>query len=205
MDDSLQLTARKARSLRGEQLLQAILEVPIVDRDAWIDVLLELGELPEDAKELPREAVPYLPCGVAEILAMVRELPLRASDRIVDLGSGLGRVVLLAHLLTGARAHGIELQPQLVDRARALSAARGLEGVTFEAGDASGRSLEGTVFFLYAPFSGQMLERALEELHQVAKRHPIAVCAVDLQLDQARWLRARKTSSLALTIYECTR
>jgi len=32
----------------------------------------------------------------------------------VDLGAGVGRVVMLAHLLTGARAHGIEVQKELV-------------------------------------------------------------------------------------------
>ena len=44
---------------------------------------------------------------------------------LVDLGSGLGKVVMLTRLLTGAAAIGIELQASLVERGRAAGGKRG--------------------------------------------------------------------------------
>ena len=54
---------------------------------------------------------------------------------------------------------------------------------------------------LYAPFNGEMLTRVLHRLEEVARRRPIIVCTVDLELDVAR-LTARPSSSVALTIYD---
>src|SRR5262245_24997115 len=139
--------------LRGPALLDAIAAVPADGRETWIDALLGIDELPADAA-LPRGAVPYLPCGVDDIVAFVRELPLREEDVLVDLGSGLGRVAILAHLLTGARAHGIEIQDHLVASARRRARALGLDRVSFDRADVREAALDGSVFFLYAPFNG---------------------------------------------------
>jgi SAM-dependent methyltransferase len=186
---------------RGEALHDALLAVPPADRDAWVDQLLGLGEAPPDSG-LPPGGVPYLPAGVAEILAMIREVPVKHDDTFVDLGSGLGRVVMLTHLLTGAKAQGIEIQRELVERAKACAARLRLSGVSFLQADAATAELDGSVFFLYAPFNGELLKRVLARLEEVARRRPIRVCTVDLALDGVRWLRPRPTDSLALTIYE---
>ena len=167
------------------------------DRDPWVDDMLGLDDAPPDGP-LPRGSVPYLPCGVEEILAMVREAPLRADDRFVDLGSGLGRVVMLAHLLTGARASGIEIQGPLVARARAASEALGLD-VDFEEGNAEDAALAGSVFFLYAPFNGPVLARVLARLEALPR--PITIGAVGVELHQG-WLRPRATTCVSLVMYE---
>ena len=39
-------------------------------------------------------------------------------DVVVDLGAGLGKVALLARMLTGATVRGVEVQESLVRRAR---------------------------------------------------------------------------------------
>ena len=162
--------------------------------------MLGIDELPDDAPGLPRESVPYLPAGVEEILAAVLEAPITPRDEFVDLGSGLGRVVMLVHLLTGARARGIELQEALVASARARSA--NFEGVSFVHADATAVPLDGSVFFLYAPFSGEMLARALARLEEVAARRAIIVCAVGLEFHDVVWLTPRKSSSLQLILYD---
>lgn len=212
MDDSLRLRARAARAelesgaLRGAALLERLLAVPSFDRDVWLDELLGLEEPPPDVPDLPRGAVPYLPCGVEEIVAAVLEVPLRAGDELVDLGSGLGRVVLLAHLLTGARASGVELQEPLVRSARARCAALGLTGVSFVHANAAELELEGSVFFLYAPCNGELLGLVLGRLEAVARRRPIVVCAVGLELPGVAWLAPRRTSCVALALYDsCVR
>src|SRR5687767_10872715 len=116
-------TAIRAGSLRGAALLEVIASLPASERDGWVDEVLEIESVVADAPNLPRGSVPYLPCGVDEILAMVRELPLRANDHLVDLGSGLGRVLILAHLASGARVSGVEIQEHLVHASRAKAAA----------------------------------------------------------------------------------
>jgi hypothetical protein len=64
---------------------------------------------------------------------------------------------MLAHLLTGATAVGIEAQQHLVDRGRRRGHALGLERVRLLHADAATVALEGTVFFLYSPFNGPTL------------------------------------------------
>jgi hypothetical protein len=209
VDDSLRLEARMARAeiqsggLRGPALVERLLSVPYRDRDVWTDELLGLPEPPPDIPDLPRGAVPYLTAGVEEILTMVREAPLRSDDELVDLGSGLGRVVILAHLLSGARARGIEIQRPLVEGAIDCCRRLGLAGsLPFVHGDAAGVELDGSVFFLYSPFNGETLTRVMRRLEAVARRRPIVVCAVGLEFPTERWLQPRRTSSLSLTLYD---
>jgi len=208
VDDSLRLRARTARAdiqcgaLRGAPLLELLLSIPFLDRDAWTDELLGIEHPPPDIPDLPRGSVPYLPSGVEEILAMVLEVPLRPDDDLVDLGSGLGRALILAHLLSGARAHGVEIQEHLVRSSRARCAELALGGVSFVHANAADSELDGSVFFLYAPCNGSMLACVLRRLEDVARRRPIVVCAVGLEFRGTSWLVARKTSSVSLTLYE---
>jgi SAM-dependent methyltransferase len=217
VDEALRHQARIARSeirsgvLRGEALLQRILAVPSSERDAWVDELLGLPEAPPDVPELPRGAVPYLPAGADEIIRMVLEAPLRPQDRLVDLGSGLGRVVLLAHLLSGARGCGVEIQEPLVRCARICCAELALTDVSFVHADATEAALgepagpgglHRSVFFLYSPFSGEALRRVLRRLEGLARRRHIVVCTVGLELPDERWLLRRQTSVPAMTLYD---
>jgi hypothetical protein len=190
-----------AMTLRGDALLDTLLALPPADRDAYVDELLGLGEPPED-QSLPAGGVPYLPAGVNEILAIIREAPVTRADTFVDLGSGMGRVVMLTQLITGCRAHGVEVQPSLVDRAKACAARLQLSQVSFERADASVAELDGSIFFLYAPFNGELLKRVLGRLEELARRRTFKVCTVDLVLDSVRWLRPKPTDNLALSLYE---
>jgi hypothetical protein len=111
-------------------------------------------------------------------------------------------VVMLAHLLSGARGRGIEIQAGLVDRARAGCAALGLSAISFGHGNAADVELDGSVFFLYSPFGGDTLARVVHHLEGVAQRRPIVVAAVGFELPAATWLIARATPCRALTLYE---
>ena len=193
--------------LRGRDLLAAIRAVPASEREQWVDAVLGIDEPPPD-EELPRGAVPYLPCAIDDVLAVVEAIAARQPDRatvFVDLGSGLGRVVLLVHLLAGIRTRGIEIQTSLVARARAIASALSLE-VELEHADVSAIDLastagDDTIYFLYAPFNGELLARVLAQLESVARRRAITVCTVGLPLE-VPWLRARApgapSSQLAL-------
>jgi hypothetical protein len=206
--DPLRLRALAARDeiasgvLRGAALVELLEAVPLCDRDDFADELLGFGSPPEDVPDLPRGAVPYLPCGVDDILAMVRAVPMGPLDDFVDLGSGVGRVAILVHLLCGVTAHGIEIQEPLVQRAEACAAALNLSGVSFTHANAVHAELDGTVFFLYSPFNGRMLTDALERLRDVARRRPVVVCAVGLELHGLSWLRPRARPTVSLNVYD---
>ena len=206
--ETLRATAERERariisgSLRGDALLELILSVPYRHRDAWTDALLGLEAPPDDVPNLPRGSVPYLPCGVDEVLTMVRELPIRQSDELVDLGAGLGRVAILVHLLSGARAQGIEIQAPLVHLARARCVALKLAGLSFTHADASEVHLDGSVFFLYSPFNGPTLQAVLHKLEAVARKRPVSICAVHVELGDLPWLQRRPSSSVSLSLYD---
>jgi SAM-dependent methyltransferase len=183
----------------------ALAGVPARARDAWVDRAFGLDDLPADGPALPSGCVPYLPCSVDSLLQLVEHAPLRASDVFVDVGSGLGRAAALVHLLTGAPAVGLEIQPALVAAARALVARLGLPEVSFVDGDApelAAPLARGSVFLLYCPFSGDRLERLLARLDPVARIRPIRICCVDLPLPPRDWLTLASTPSPALAIYQ---
>lgn len=192
--------AIRSGELRGAALLDRILAVTPAEREAWVDATLGIPEAPVD-EALPRGAVPYVPAGVGEILTALSEIPVRATDEFVDIGSGLGRVVFLAHLLTGARAHGVEIQGSLVRLARRVQSELGLSEVTFERADASDVPLRGTVFFLYSPLTGEALRRVLMTLREIGEKQPITLCAVGLTLDHETWLERRSSKNAAVTFY----
>src|SRR5260221_9287090 len=74
--------------------------------------------------------------------------------------------------------------------------------VSFVRADAADVELDGSVFFLYAPFNGEMLTRVLRRLEDGARRRAIVVCAVGLEFREVPWLLPRRTSSVALAVYD---
>ncbi len=182
----------------------ALLDVPPNARDVWLDAVLGLGELPADGPELPRGCVPYLPCPVDVLLGMVEQAEVHASDVFVDIGSGVGRAAAFVHLLTGASAMAIEIQPALALAGRELMSRLLLTRVTCVQGDAAKlteRLTVGSVFFLYCPFSGEHLERVLEPLESLAQTRVLRICCVDLALPPRGWLTRDASASGNLTVY----
>jgi SAM-dependent methyltransferase len=204
-DSALQLRARIAAGAWEPSLVRAAIDgVPPGARDAWVDRVLGLGPPPDDGPALPRGCVPYLPCAVQALLRLADEAPLRADDVLVDIGAGVGRAAALLHLVTGACAVGLEVQPALVTAARDLVARLRLPRVSFVEGDAAaltGALAAGTVFLLYCPFSGERLARTLAALEAVARTRAIRVCAVDLPLPPCAWLEEALAPSPELAIH----
>ncbi|MCY3904549.1 MAG: class I SAM-dependent methyltransferase [Caldilineaceae bacterium] len=124
------------------------------------------------------EMIHYEPAPVGALLELVDRVPMTSADRFVDIGSGLGQVVLLVHLLTGVEAVGLEVMPAFVEQAEQEAAALGVSGVTFEHGDARNADLcKGTVYFLFSPFRGQMLQKVLKRLRDEAKARQLTICS----------------------------
>jgi SAM-dependent methyltransferase len=191
-------------SVQPAEFRSALLAVPYASRDAWVDVALGLGAIPDDGPELPRDCVAYLPCSVDVLLRLVERVPVQAADIVVDIGSGLGRAAALMHLLSGATVVGIEVQHALVQAAREVTDRLGLTRVSFVEGEASGLAATmpaGTVYFLYCPFSGERLARTLDGIEAVARSRRVSVCAVDLPLPQRPWLALDPQPEGDLTIH----
>jgi len=190
-----------------EMFRAALTKVAPNDRDAWLDLVFALDAVPDDDSALPRGCVPYLPCSVDVLLQIADHAHVRASDVFVDVGSGVGRAVALMHVVTGAAAVGLEIQPALVQASRRLAARLGLARVSIIEGDAAltaGTIMIGSVFFLYCPFSGGRLDKVLDDLEAVARTKPIRVCCVDLPLPPRAWLTLTSQPSASLAIFRST-
>jgi hypothetical protein len=179
--------------------------LPPNSRDRAIERYFGFPGISPCARPPGEHLIGYHASAVSTVVRLLVELPVTSDDHFVDLGSGLGKVVLLAHLLTGARSRGVELQADLCRQARAAAARLGIaDHATFDHEDARSASLEsGTVFFLYSPFDGPVLDSVLERLRAVASRRAIAVAAHGLDLThRASWLSPRSTDAFWLTIYD---
>jgi SAM-dependent methyltransferase len=185
----------------------ALLGVPASERDAWVDLVLGLDDVPPDGPALPAGGVPYLPSSVEVILRMVDEAPVGATDVFVDVGAGPGRVIALVHLLTGAGAVGLEIQPELVRVAEGLTTRLGLPRVRCIEADAATVAafmVVGSVFFFNCPFSGARLDKVLDDLEPIARTRSLRVCCVYLPLPPRSWLRREPGRSAELEIYRST-
>jgi hypothetical protein len=186
-----------------DELLAWVASLPPSERDVALEERLGISPQPPAAPPGPH-AVGYHASGVAAVVRMLVEVPVVAGDVLVDLGAGLGKVVLLTRILTGAAARGVEVQPALVSAARAAAARMGVRDVTFTQGDArEGDYADGTVFYLYAPFTGPVLADVMNRLRSAASHHPIVVCTLGVDVDrEAPWLLRRPLDDFWLAIYD---
>lgn len=152
-----------------------------VDRDGYdgLDALLSgvlQIEEPSPEAQLAAEMVFYQPTPARHIFELIVRTGLSEHDVLVDLGSGLGHVPLLAAICTRARCVGIEWQAAYVDCARRCAKALNLANVTFARQDARAADLSsGTVFYLYTPFTGAMLGDVLAMLRREAAAREIRI------------------------------
>lgn len=134
-------------------------------------------EEPSVVAEPGAEMVFYQPTPARHIFDLIARASLAERDVLVDLGSGLGHVPLLASICTSARSIGIELEPAYIDCARQSAEGLSLTNVSFLQQDARTMDFSvGTVFYLYTPFKGSILRDVLDSLRREADRRPIRVC-----------------------------
>jgi hypothetical protein len=144
--------------------------------DLLVGGVLGVGAPAEERAVREPDMVFYQPTPAQAVLGLLDRLRLGPGDTLVDLGAGLGRVVLLTALFTDAAPHGIEFEPSYCEYAM-RSATHLKVGATFVQADARTASLaEGTVFFMYTPFRGAMLQQVLSRLQVHAMGRSIRVC-----------------------------
>jgi hypothetical protein len=144
--------------------------------DIFINSLFSFHAMPEQTKDLEPEMVFYQKTPARIVFELVEKANLTKEDVFFDLGSGLGQAAILVNLLTGITAKGIEFEPAFCDYARACAAELNLSNVTFINVDARKADYsEGTIFFMYTPFKGEILQEVLEALRNESQLRKIKI------------------------------
>jgi len=135
--------------------------------DDFINGLLSDLTIPEATMEPEPEMVFYQKTPARIIFEMATLANLGQDDVFFDLGSGLGQVAILVNLISGATAKGIEYEPAYCNYANTCVSQLNLSNVEFINIDARLADYsQGTVFFLYTPFEGEILQTVLEILQK---------------------------------------
>jgi SAM-dependent methyltransferase len=163
--------------------------------DTFIDRLLPLELLSEPNAKLENEMIHYQKTPARIVFEIVEKGCFKASDVFVDIGSGLGQVAILINLLSCIKVTGIEIDPALCIAANDCVSALGLNNVTFINNDARYVNYaEGTLFFMFTPFKGAMLNVVLSLLYQQSLSRQIRLitygpCTMIVALEN--WLKVK--------------
>ena len=148
------------------------------------EALVFLSELDPDAVAASLEfATHYEPTPVAQAEALLDASPLppeRAT--FVDVGAGMGRVVLLAARRPFRAVIGVDISPALVEIAREnLTTARDPQRVARDVKIVHADAAEyvfprgNLVVFMYNPFRGPVLERVLSNVRTTAEERDVVL------------------------------
>jgi len=161
--------------LSREALRQLFDAVPAAERDHFVEEVLGIAYPPldEPEPEPEPELVAYTPSGYDEILHALDVTQLAPGQRFLDIGSGLGKAVMLAALLAGASSVGVERDGRLHELAEDAARSLGLEQARFERADALELLADDPdVVFMYLPFTGTTLARVLARLLEAGRTGP---------------------------------
>jgi len=85
------------------------------------------SQSPADAGIVDEDTdTPYVPTPADVVERMLHLAGVGPSDYLIDIGSGDGRIVLTAVAKFGARGHGIEIDPRLIERSRQSATKMGI-------------------------------------------------------------------------------
>jgi hypothetical protein len=144
--------------------------------DIFINGLLSFQPMPEQTKDLEPEMVYYQKTPARIVFELAERGGFGKEDVFFDLGSGLGQAAILVNLLTGVTVRGIEFEPAFCAYAADCAAALNLSRVTFINADARKADYsEGTVFFMFTPFRGEMLQEVLAVLRKESQLRKIKI------------------------------
>ncbi len=148
------------------------------------EALVFLSELDPDAVGSSLEfATHYEPTPVAQAEALLDASPLAPEHAtFVDLGAGMGRVLLLAARRPFRAVIGVEISPALVEIARenlatAHDGQRVARDVKIVHADAAAYAFPrgDLVIFMYNPFRGPVLDRVLANVRTTAEERDVVL------------------------------
>jgi len=156
------------------------------------------------------EQYPYQGTPYEFIRTFVKDLNLSPNDVLYDLGCGYGRIPLYGAMTTEAQYRGIEIVPERVVEAIAIKDKFALGNVEFRQGNVLEQNYaDGSVFFLFNPFTKETLEQVGEKLEKLTKTKRIRVVSLGPStsyFQSQKWLQPVETGSNKhpwdLTIFE---
>lgn len=170
------------------------------DLDLLVNGILLTERLPSASRIPEPEMVFYQQTPVRVIFKLLQRAEPNDADHLYDFGSGLGHVPILANLLTGVRATGLEVEPAYRDYSLLRAAELGIERIRFDTTDVRDADLgAGTIFFMFTPFRGRMLEAVLRKLEMLARERPVRLFTYGPcthVVGRAAWLRPIHRSAL---------
>jgi hypothetical protein len=163
--------------------------------DMFLNGLLTKQKMPVETKDREPEMIYYQKTPARIILELIKKAEFKPHDVFFDLGSGLGQVTILVNLLTSVISKGVEFEPAFCSYAKACVADLHLSDVDFINIDARYADYSsGTVFFMYSPFEGEMLQSILQNLKGEAKKRKIKIFTYGpctLEVARQNWLSNR--------------
>ena len=195
-------------SLRGAALRRLFDAVPPFERDHFVEEVLGIAYPPLDELALTSsELMTYSPAGYDEVVHALDLTQLGPGDGFLDLGSGLGKTLLLATLLTGAQSTGLDCDRRLCEQGRAAAAELCLAEVQLQHGDARrAASADFDVVFMYLPFAGEVLATVMQRLLDDARlprtrTRQRCLCTAPLELARYPELAAVGSAKSWLNVY----
>lgn len=165
----------------------------LAHNDGSDEVPAELGvklEVKLEHEQVHHEITPV--GAILELACFLKSCP--QSTVFCDIGAGSGLVGVLVHLLTQVPVIGLEIQAPLVNAARAQVDFFKLKNIEFHAGDALNWDIShGTVFFLFTPFFGSVMDRFLARLQELVRN-----------LKEGKLSTQRNSSIHIVTFGDCT-
>ncbi len=161
--------------------------------DMLTNGLLEVSSVPAEPEERDGDMIYYQPTPTRIIMKLIDKLHPTHEDTFYDLGSGLGHVPIVVNLLTGIRTKGIEIERAYCRYSLERLKKLGLSNVEFINADARNVDYhDGTIFYMYTPFRGEILRQVLSKLEALSERRPIRICTYGpctLQVAKQNWLQ----------------
>jgi SAM-dependent methyltransferase len=159
----------------GSRLHERVYERRLGIRSSDLVSLRELGLEHEERRQ-------HYPTALGDFRRMEQFLRPRTRDEVLlDYGSGLGRMLILAAMLPFKRVIGVELSPMLASRAREnlsnVNARLRCKNVEIIVADATAMELPRDVTMIYFnyPFSGKILEGVLSKIAASYNERPRSI------------------------------
>lgn len=162
------------------------------DADHFFDALLDYSPPRFTRTEVGAEGLFYQPTPITLVRNWLKEIPPSHSDTIFELGCGTGRAAFAMALLSEASIVGVEISSTLCRVARKLAELNKISRFCLIENDVRNVDFSGgTIFYLFNPFKGELLDIVIDKIRVVAEKRPITVVAMGdcrASLETRGWL-----------------
>lgn len=199
------------RALAGGQFSPAdftarLSAMPPHEWDPFVQRLFDAQRIPAPDLIKGTQMVEYVATNLQSILEIMDAVA--PDDVFIDIGAGLGLVTMLAAWLVGARALGVEIDKAYCEHARSTATRLNITKASFLHLDAREAPFEdGTVFYMYQPFHGEIMDAVIAKLKAQAHRSirivSLGLCSHTLRAQP--WLRLERVSPSSVSFFESDR